>query len=402
MILLDNIKLSSETAKEIYNQLINCTNTIVNYTFCENYINSIKKYELNNVKFTLKTWNNIKDMHCYDILNIVLCSDQFNSILNKYNITPVQYNDWLSKNQNVERQIKKYIDDQFQHYANYGLFDLDKQLGKLNSPREVLNTLKPILKQIFTWEHCKKAINYNTNDKYYNKISITLDNVLSDLSMIITFIEDYSTFLKDNNISFMQLYTYIKHFSLEPYIIQYLINIFKQRDQEKSLFYKDNSEVIRYDPYEFYLRKDKIGDEQYSKRSPYEFSNDRTSPVILINDEVYTSKQIDAHHFNLLDDFKKKHNLPNDADLGNISAIGINNKNTDTDISIKNIAVGSNFNKVILLEYYSGNINEINATFLKHGFKKVYYNKDNTEIPNTYKRIAKLKRLYKLYKGGDK
>ena len=39
-----------------------------------------------------------------------------------------------------------------------------------------------------------------------------------------------------------------------------------------------------YDLYKFYLLKDKNDDIQYSLCLPYNFSKDRTSPIIIIND----------------------------------------------------------------------------------------------------------------------
>ena len=384
------MSVTAKELKEITQQLIKLIYKIVDYKYCKNYIKDFAKCE--NIKFTKNTWKEVKDTWSYNILDSLIHSNDFKQILNQYDITPQEYDLFLFRNLDVEHLLEKHINDRFISIDQFiaPLFVSEEQISKFKSTKEFLEAIKFTLQQLLTWEKCKKIVDTKKRgeDKY---IALSITN-LDDLEInALDILASYSNFLNDNNISFKELYDYWKRFNLKDKLDQYVNKIFKSKDQEKPLLY--NKKIIRYDPYEFYLRKDKIGDEQYSKRSPCEFSSDRTSPVILINDEVYTSNQIDAHHFNLLDDFKKKHNLPEDFDMC-VYATGIFEmpEDAENEYKVTNIAVGSNFNKVVLLEYYEGNLNEINATFLKHGFKKVYYNEDNAEITNTYKRIARLKK----------
>ena len=141
-----------------------------------------------------------------------------------------------------------------------------------------------------------------------------------------------------------------------------------------------------YDLYEFYLLKDKINDIQYSTRSPYDFSEDRTSPIIVINDYVGTKQDEYDHHFELIEHYKEKHKR--DKDKICFNTFDKNDEVDDLPEDITETAAGSVFNKVVLLEYIQGDREKINKTLLNHGYKKVYIN-NNSETDKQYKRIAK-------------
>lgn len=167
-------------------------------------------------------------------------------------------------------------------------------------------------------------------------------------------------------------------------------NFNKFKSQLLELF--NSLQVRPYDPYHFYLLKDSVGDVQYSSRSPYNFSSNRTSPIVVINDKVETTvEDLDAsetHHYDLIMSYKVKNNIDNDLyfDTSGTESIPENARVTET-------AAGSVFNKVVLLEYAHGDINKINNTLLSKGYKKVYINNKVKWTDREYKRIAKFKRL---------
>lgn len=80
---------------------------------------------------------------------------------------------------------------------------------------------------------------------------------------------------------------------------------------EKSFF--DEEEGI--DPRQFYLLKDKKDDIQFSSVSPYDFSEIRTSPLIIMGNEVLNRRTTnltdlkieDMHHQTLMDWYIEKH-----------------------------------------------------------------------------------------------
>lgn len=170
------------------------------------------------------------------------------------------------------------------------------------------------------------------------------------------------------------------------FVRQYCVELYKEYDKQDGFFSKYKGK--EYDPYKFYLLKDKIGDLQYSSRSPYTFSQDRTSPIIVINDHIELKENDDDHHLELINHYKEKHK--------NNDAIWFNTL-TDEDSmelpdNITEVAAGSVFNKVVLLENAEGNIEKIKSVLLNKGYKKIYINNNNPETSKEYKRIASLRK----------
>ena len=396
--------ISDKITKVITQEIISILPKILDKTFCKNFISLINsKTHL----CTEKEWDENKDNFCSNILDTILYEDAVLQIFKKYDISAALYYAILDKHLSISRTLKKHINNIVKNVAsmNHLFAHYYDQIDKIfEKPNEVLNALQESVKKSITWDDCKQII-LQSISKYFRSLSTKFEDIRNevDISLAAQLFIEKSNFKKKYNIISKDIFRYMREKHIIFDFIDFIRKFIELYNKEKP-FFNDNLEkdIVRYDPYEFYLRKDNIGDIQYSSRSAIHFSEDRTSPIILINDEVYTSNQIDAHHDMSLEEFKKTHNLPQDANL-QVSAIGIGDNAADvtSDYKIYNIAVGSNFNKVVLLEYYYGDINEIKYTFLKNGFKKVYYNKDNSEIPNAYERIAK-KHLYQLCKYGNK
>ena len=119
----------------------------------------------------------------------------------------------------------------------------------------------------------------------------------------------------------------------------------------------------------------------YSTRSPYEYSANRTSPLIVIDNEVLWDKnEIFPHHEDLIKYYKKIHNIDDDDDI----TIAYNQGYE----SYKNVGVGSCFDTVVLLELIQGDINIIKSALINEGFQKVYVNNRTNWASKEYRRIA--------------
>lgn len=173
---------------------------------------------------------------------------------------------------------------------------------------------------------------------------------------------------------------------------QGLTYLFQITNEDGKPFFKEKET----DPRQFYLLKDKKEDVQLSSISPYDFSKIRTSPLIVIDDKVlnkYTADLTglnieDIHHQDLMDWYNKTYNIKTEKEVGL-------NDNYDQ-YNAKNVAVGSEFGKVALLELIEGNIDAIKQQLIKYGYKKIYINNFASWTSKEYKRIAK-KRLFKKY-----
>lgn len=164
---------------------------------------------------------------------------------------------------------------------------------------------------------------------------------------------------------------------------------------KKSFF--DEEEGV--DPRQFYLLKDKKDDIQFSSVSPYDFSEIRTSPLIVMGNEVLNRRTTDLtdlkiediHHQTLMDWYIEKHQIKNwDGTMYAMYDEGYNKYDE------KNIGVGSEFGKVVLLEHIEGDVDLIKQVLINNGYKKVYVNNYAAWTSKEYKRIAK-KRLFKKY-----
>ena len=164
---------------------------------------------------------------------------------------------------------------------------------------------------------------------------------------------------------------------------------------EKSFF--DEEKGI--DPRQFYLLKDKKDDIQFSSVSPYYFSEIRTSPLIVMGNEVLNRRTTnltdlkieDIHHQTLMERYIKEHQIENwDRTMYAMYDEGYDKYGE------KNIGVGSEFGKVVLLEHIEGDVDFIKQVLINNGYKKVYVNNHAAWTSKEYKRIAK-KRLFKKY-----
>ena len=173
---------------------------------------------------------------------------------------------------------------------------------------------------------------------------------------------------------------------------QGLTYLFQIANEDGKPFFKEKET----DPRQFYLLKDKKEDVQLSSVSPYDFSKIRTSPLIVIDDKILNKhttdltrlKIEDIHHQDLMDWYNEKYNIKDGKEVGL-------DENYDQ-YNAKNVAVGSEFGKVALLELIEGNIDAIKQQLINHGYKKIYINNFADWISKEYKRIAK-KRLFKKH-----
>ena len=173
---------------------------------------------------------------------------------------------------------------------------------------------------------------------------------------------------------------------------QGLTYLFQIANEDGKPFFKEKET----DPRQFYLLKDKKEDVQLSSVSPYDFSKIRTSPLIVIDDKILNKhttdltrlKIEDIHHQDLMDWYNEKYNIKDGKEVGL-------DENYDQ-YNAKNVAVGSEFGKVALLELIEGNIDAIKQQLINHGYKKIYINNFAGWTSKEYKRIAK-KRLFKKH-----
>lgn len=211
-------------------------------------------------------------------------------------------------------------------------------------------------------------LNFNNKlieEKIINENEIDLLDILDDL-------DTEKDILEEKYHVFSQGFTYL----------------FQIANEDKPLF-KDRET----DPRQFYLLKDKRQDIQFSSVSPYDFSQIRTSPLIVIDNKILNKYTADLtnlkiekiHHQDLMDWYNSKYHIKDAKEIGF-------DENYDR-YDAKNIAVGSEFGKVVLLEFIEGNIEEIKQALLAYGYKKVYINNFAGWTSKEYKRIAKKLRV---------
>lgn len=128
----------------------------------------------------------------------------------------------------------------------------------------------------------------------------------------------------------------------------------------------------------------------YSTISPYDFSGNRSGPLIVIESEVLRGNNDSLpHHEDLLRKYRKEHGIETDDDDKSAAY-------TQGYERLKNVGVGSYFNEVAVLEFIQGNKEQIKQALINDGYQKVYLNNSLPWTSKEYKRIAnkfKIKRL---------
>ena len=205
----------------------------------------------------------------------------------------------------------------------------------------------------------------------------------------------------------------IKDFLIDNALQLFINNINRQYKNGIPIFYTSDA----YNPNDFIKLDDKIGDIVTSLISPINFSSDRTSPLVIINNNVLLRNN-NIHHEDLVNSFKAKKykeltgkDMPKEEELDIAYDQGYNK--IQKYFNNATVGVGSSFSdhQVALLEYISGslpdeiiegksiensgNVNAIKSTLKNYGFKKVYINNNLAWTGKSYKRIAKLNRLMK-------
>lgn len=153
-------------------------------------------------------------------------------------------------------------------------------------------------------------------------------------------------------------------------------------------------------PWEFINFKDDVQKKNivYSSISPYDFSSDRSGPLIIINNEVLCGNNSNLpHHNDLVTKYRNEHGISDSDEAAYEQGYD----------QFASVGVGSFFNKIALLEFISedhlndidikegetsnnnGNINIVKNALINKGFKKVYINNNSAWTSNEYKRIAK-------------
>ena len=176
-------------------------------------------------------------------------------------------------------------------------------------------------------------------------------------------------------------------------------NILSTLIKEKIKRIKTTDDLSVHDPNEMYKVNDDINDEFISSMNPLAFSEDRISPLIVIDNDVLIGNN-SMHHESLIEKYKEKHHLTDD----DINSRVAYDEGYDQ-FEGKNVGVGSLFNgKVALLEYVtgeldenniegqqsnSGNIKAIANTLKANGIQKVYISSVPWNSPAIYKRVAK-------------
>lgn len=130
-----------------------------------------------------------------------------------------------------------------------------------------------------------------------NRQKIAMDNFIQKLN------ETYNVQLVKDDI--YDIFFYSDDYDVHQLIPNLIIKIFNKFNSQRSFFVEDKSKNA-HDPYEFYLLKDKIDDIQYSTRSPYKFSMDRTSPIVVIDDYVGLSEEDEDHHLDLIQRYNQQ------------------------------------------------------------------------------------------------
>lgn len=149
------------------------------------------------------------------------------------------------------------------------------------------------------------------------------------------------------------------------------------------------------DPWEFIDFDDSTEEPNnivYSMVSPYEFSSDRSGPLLVIESEVLRGNNDSLpHHNDLLRKYRKDHGLETDEDEEDTGAAY-----TSGYEGLRNVGVGSYFDEVAVLEFIQGNDGQIKQALINDGFQKVYLNNSRAWTSKEYRRIAyktKIKRL---------
>lgn len=304
---------------------------------------------------------------------------------------------------NELNKLKNKINKDKAKIAHSDKSDINKYLEYLlNNDSNFINKLTQLIKALFPREVFQKFI----KDEYIPFLTEEKDELCSEVfidyiynvdiydfvtsfnkdaeSLISNFVEEISQQYNIIEVNTIINALFGSYNNIYLFIQKQVIELYNQYDAQKGFFRKIAER--EYDPYEFYLIKDKIGDLQYSSRTPYTFSEDRTSPIIVINDHVELAEDDADHHLQLIEHYKEKYKDNNKIFF---------NTRTDDDITdlpdnITETAAGSVFNKTVLLEYAQGDINKIKQVLLNHGYKKIYINNNNNETSQEYKRIAKI------------
>ena len=305
----------------------------------------------------------------------------------KYNFSTDQFDEYiLNIIQFVIRKIR-------QNNIRYSKYLKDKYPDLQNIDKNIDLVIDIIT--LATWKKIKK--------KEFYIYKICAKNFIQDINMLKEYIykhEDefknyflYNTIDRDVCTSILHKVNIPTSFSFEI-LKSYILSLidFNEIIINAIITYLDTEKLFNthvYDPYEFYSIKDKIGNVQYSTHSPYDFSKDRTSPIVVINDYVGTKENEGDHHLELIESYKAKH--PRKSSNEDIYFdVTMTNDDAELPEDITETAVGSVFNKVVLLKFIQGDTEQIKQVLLDHDYKKVYLNNGNPNTNKEYKCIASL------------
>ena len=309
----------------------------------------------------------------------------------------------------IEQSIKKFL------YANKDYvnqqFNLDRILEKPNLVNLINSSMQKSINKA-----CQEEDTFSTLDKLRKNF---IDNNIHSFEKVEQYLrKNIKSIMKENITSFFS-YTVIKaikqelnlprFYAIDNSIIDWLIDNIDLNLAINSLF--TELKKIRPsmlfnqfldDPWNFIKFKDNTTDKNivYSTRIPYLFSESRSGPLIVIDQEVLEGNNSNlSHHNDLLNKYKREHGITDDDSEAAYDQ-GYE--------KYKNVGVGSYFDKVALLEYVttdnvetadieegtnsggsSGNYEMVKGALLAHGYQKVYVNNFAGWTSKEYKRIAK-------------
>ena len=382
-------------------------------------VNTFNKFLINFEEYFPNV--NLFSEFIYNIINNLLneYTNYINKNLNNVNIHKLIY----IKIQNIlPRKISKFVLNNYE--IDNDLENLLKQIIKYNFNFENYDYNNKILTYINNFifslkqnnlEYIKS--NYNFDNIFNKEKNFILDNMnknaknilkgrIEDLQKItldnkITNIKQFIKYIKNHKEQFVQLYgkeiigiimpykickqynytmqetrLFVSYLFKTLNIIDYIINAIKSLNQDQ-LFSK-----FIGDPWEFINFKDNTSNKNivYSTRSPYDFSADRSGPLVIIENEVLRGNNDDLpHHNDILRKFKKEHEIEDDSEAAYNQGYEEYN----------NVGVGSEFDNIALLEFIQGNVDIIKQALIRKGFKKIYINNQSAWTSKEYKRIAK-------------
>lgn len=247
--------------------------------------------------------------------------------------------------------------------------------------------------------------NINSVSELYNFIRKNINNLLNKYSHQLINL----SYLPRSIMPLIQNLNIDHAFICEDTIIQNIIKYIDKSIFAKAWIYQLSKLSIQklFDgffgsPWEFINFKDDVQKKNivYSSISPYDFSSDRSGPLVIINNEVLCGNNSNLpHHNDLVTKYRNEHGINDDNDDEAAYEQGYDR--------FASVGVGSFFNKVALLEFISedhlndidikegeisnnnGNINTVKNALINKGFKKVYINNNSAWTSNEYKRIAK-------------